>query len=79
MNRNVMLKILNPLLGLLMLNQILTGFLADELFRLSPNAFGILHEGGGIVLTVGILLHVVLNWAWIKATYLKKRAPSAKA
>ncbi len=79
MNRNAMLKILNPLLGLLIVNQILTGLLADELFKVSPNAFEILHEGGGVALSVGVVLHVILNWAWIKATYFKKRAPAAKA
>jgi hypothetical protein len=79
MNRNTMLKILNPLLGLLVLNQILTGLLADELFKISPKAFSILHAGGGLVLTVVVIVHVILNWNWIKATYFKKRVPAAKA
>ena len=77
MNRNAMLKILNPLLGLLIVNQILTGLLADELFKLSPNAFEILHEDAGIVLAVLVVLHLILNWNWIKATYFKKRAARA--
>lgn len=75
MTRNTLLKILNPVLGLLVVNQILTGLLADELFKLSPNAFEILHEDGGLVLAVLIVLHLILNWNWIKTTYFKKRAP----
>lgn len=78
MTKNNLLKILNPLLGLLMVNQILSGLLADELFKLSPNAFEILHEDGGILLTVLVVVHLVLNWNWIKASYFKKRAPATK-
>ena len=69
MQRNAALKILNPLLGILLVNQLLTGFFAD---RLSPQAFEILHEGGGIALAVTVLLHVALNWNWVKASYFRR-------
>lgn len=71
MNKIALLKITNPLLGLLVLNQILTGLLADELFKVSPNAFGILHVGGGIALVLLVVLHLILNWNWVKASYFK--------
>jgi hypothetical protein len=77
MNRNTLLKILNPVLGFLVVNQILTGLLADELFKLSPNAFEILHEDGGIVLAVLVVLHLILNWNWIKANYFKHASQKA--
>ena len=69
MKRNTILKFLNPILGLLLLNQILSGFFADFL----PHAaFEVLHEGGGVVLGLGILLHLILNWNWVKITYFKR-------
>ena len=68
MKRNVFLKILNPILGLLMLNQILTGLFSEHLSR---EAFEVLHEGGGMLLTVGVVLHVILNWNWVKANFFK--------
>jgi hypothetical protein len=79
MNRNTLLKILNPLLGLLVLNQILTGLLADEIMQRSPDAFEVLHVGGGVTLSIVVAWHLILNWSWVKATYFKKPAPAAKA
>ncbi len=51
MKRNAMLKIINPLIGILFLNQLLTGVFSD---MLPPKAFEILHEGGGLLLTLGL-------------------------
>jgi len=70
MKRNAMLKILNPILGILFLNQILSGFFHDAL---PHEAFEILHEGGGIAFTAAVVLHVILNWNWVKATFFKSR------
>ena len=72
MNRNLALKILNPVLGLLALNQVLTGLFGDAL---PPEAFEVLHEGGGIAFGIAALLHLALNWNWIKASYIRKPAP----
>lgn len=66
MKRNTVLKLLNPILGILALNQILTGVFGDHL---SPKAFEVLHEGGGIAFAVVALLHVILNWNWVKANF----------
>ena len=67
--RTFVLKIVNPILGVLLLNQVLTGLLHD---MLPHNAYEVLHEGGGIVFAIAALLHVVLNWNWIKANFLRK-------
>ena len=64
MKRNSVLKILNPILALLFLNQILAGLFHQSLPR---NVFEILHQGGGIILATATLLHVILNWNWVKA------------
>lgn len=70
MKQNTMLKVLNPLLGILIINQILTGIFADALPR---EAFEIMHQTGGFLLAAGVSLHVILNWRWIKANYFKKK------
>lgn len=75
MRRNSILKILNPILAVLFLNQVLTGILQDAL---SNEAFEIMHEGGGIALAIAAVLHVILNWNWVKASYFGSR-PAAKS
>jgi len=62
--RNSVLKILNPVLALLFLNQILVGLFSRSL---PHDAFEILHKGGGMILAMATLLHVILNWRWVKA------------
>jgi len=71
MKKMVVLKFLNPLLGLLALNQILTGLFADDL---PSGVFAVLHEGGGFAFALAALLHVILNWSWVRATFRRNRA-----
>ena len=68
MKRNTMLKIVNPILGVLLVNQALTGILHEAL---PHEAFEIMHEGGGLVLAVVAILHVILNWNWVKANFFR--------
>lgn len=68
MKKNTILKIINPILGILLLNQILTGLLGGKLPR---EAFEILHKKGAIVFACIVVLHLILNWNWIKANYLR--------
>lgn len=70
MKRNTMLKILNPLLAVLLINQAATGALHDVM---SEELFEVLHEGGGVLLILGVICHVALNWNWIKANFLKSK------
>lgn len=72
MKKNTALKALNPIIAILLVNQLLSGFFSGSI---SPAAFEIRHEGGGIVLAIAILLHVILNWNWIKSSYLAKASP----
>lgn len=69
MKRNTALKILNPILLVLFINQAVTALLHD---RISPDAFEFFHEGGGMILVVLILLHIILNFNWFKANYFHK-------
>jgi hypothetical protein len=75
MKRNTALKIVNPLLAVLVANQILTGLFGRSLSR---EGFEILHKDGGFVLAGVAVLHLILNWNWVKANFFK-RAPVAKA
>ena len=69
MKRNFILKILNPILAILFLNQILTGILHDVIPK---EAYEFLHEGGGISFAVAAVLHVFLNWNWVKANFYRR-------
>jgi len=75
MTRNTLLKILNLLLGLLMLNQVLTGFFHGSF---SHEAYELLHEGGGVALAVVTVLHLIMNWNWIKISYFGGGAGSRR-
>lgn len=69
MKRNDALKIVNPILALLVANQILTGLFKHSL---PHEGFEILHEGGGICLAIIAALHLILNWNWVKANFFKR-------
>lgn len=73
MNRVRALKVVNVLLLVLLLGQALSGFGRQAL---SYEAFEILHEGGGIALVVCSAVHLLLNWNWIRASFLKRKAVS---
>jgi hypothetical protein len=75
MQKNRILKVLNPLLAVLLISQIASGLSG---MRLSYKVFNVVHKGGAFVLLTCALLHIVLNWSWIRATYFKKRASSSK-
>ncbi len=69
MKRNNMLKIVNPILAVLVTSQILTGVFGRAL---PYTAFEILHKDGGFVLAGVAVLHLILNWNWVKANYFKR-------
>jgi len=69
MKKNTALKIVNPIMGVLLINQVLVAFLHD---LLPKEVFEFLHEGGGVVFAVAAILHVTLNWNWIKMNFLQK-------
>jgi heme A synthase len=73
MTRNTALKILNPVLAVVLINQILTGLLG---LKLSQEAFEIFHRKAALVLAALVVLHLILNFNWIKANYFKSRKVS---
>ena len=70
MNRNFFLMILNPIVAILFLNQLLTGILHAVIPK---GAYEFFHGGGGIFFAVAVVLHIVLNWNWVKVNYFKKK------
>lgn len=75
MNKRTLLKIVNVLLAILILNQATSAFLHDFL---PEDAFEFFHEGGGVTLFIIALIHVYLNWAWVKSNILSSGKKGAK-
>jgi hypothetical protein len=69
MRRNTALKILNPILVVLFINQAATALLAE---KLTHEQFELFHQGGGTILLCLIALHFILNFNWVRANYLGK-------
>lgn len=74
MTKTDALKILNPILTVLVVNQPCTAALSEAT---SHEVFELLHEGGGVLLVVGVALHLILNWNWVKVNFLSKK-PTAR-
>jgi hypothetical protein len=69
MKRNTALKILNPILLVFFVNQAVTVLFREHL---SFEAFKIFHKGGGSILICLIVVHLILNFNWVKANYFPK-------
>ena len=69
MKKSSTLKILNPVIALLLLNQMVTALFSAVMGK---ETFEAIHETGGILLAAGGIFHLVLNWNWVKANYFKK-------
>jgi heme A synthase len=63
MNKIRALRILNPILAILLFLQILSGLIPTFL---SYQA----HRTLGILFAAGVILHLILNWNWIRANLL---------
>lgn len=71
MTRNTMLKVVNPILGLLLVNQATTAVLRGVL---PENVFEVMHGVGGPLLTLTAITHLILNWNWVTATFFKSKS-----
>ena len=72
MNKAAALKVLNPVLGVLMVFQIL-GMPLKELLPVDIMLVYKLHALNGFFIGFLIILHVVLNWSWVRSTYFGRR------
>lgn len=71
MKKSSLLKIINPILGLIFLSQVITGVFHDYLMELSYEAFELIHGKGGYILVLLVIAHLYLNWTWINNTFFK--------
>jgi len=69
MMKTKVLKFINPLIGILMINQILTALFRESL---PFNQFGMIHGYGGYLLSILVMVHLGLNWSWLKANYFRR-------
>jgi hypothetical protein len=74
MKKQSILKVVNPLLALAFLWVVGTAALHSLSHDLIPYAiYARVHPIGGYVFAALALTHIVLNWNWIKANFLKKK------
>ena len=69
MSKNKVLKVVNLVLLVLIINQMVGAFLY---WSISPTLFEWGHKQAGILLAVVIVIHLILNWSWVKTNYFKK-------
>ena len=62
-------KIINPILFVLILNQAVTALLHS---KIPMDTFETIHEGGGFILAGLVIIHLILNFNWIKLNYFHK-------
>jgi hypothetical protein len=68
MDKAATLRIVNPLLGILLLNQPLSIILST---LTGWDVFEGLHIVGGIGLLILAAIHLMLNWGWVRMNFLK--------
>jgi len=67
---SLLLKIINPIVLLLVINQFATGF-KPRLY--GPNTFRFTHKRMAIVLLLALAAHLGLNSAWVRHTYFRRK------
>ncbi|NLF31311.1 MAG: DUF4405 domain-containing protein [Planctomycetes bacterium] len=70
MKRRTLLMITNVILAVLMTTQIASGLLGHSLPR---TAFVLLHKRGAYLLLAVIVVHVALNWTWVRSSFLSRK------
>jgi hypothetical protein len=75
MQKSLLLKIINPAVGIVFLLQALSGIFQSIIPYEIFHAF---HGPLGWLLTGFIVCHIYLNWQWIVSTYFKKKPKTKK-
>jgi hypothetical protein len=77
MNKIKLLKIVNIVLGISFLLQAIS--VVFMILEKAPGWLYKLHALNGMVFIVLIFVHIGLNWAWIRANFMKKKATTPKS
>jgi protein-S-isoprenylcysteine O-methyltransferase Ste14 len=67
-DKNAVLKVVNPALAILILNQAFSAVLSEVT---DWDFFEGLHVGGGVLLLCAAAVHLMLNWRWVAANFLR--------
>jgi uncharacterized membrane protein len=70
MSKQKVLLVLNPVMALVLLALAITAMLHVQI---PYNIYRILHPGLGYTFLTGVVLHVILNWSWIRTMLLKRK------
>jgi hypothetical protein len=74
MTKLQLLKIVNPIIAILILVQAVTALSFKFLAEIIPySLFSTIHEYVGFCFVALVVFHSILNWAWIKSNFFKKR------
>jgi hypothetical protein len=74
---NKWLILINPLIAIMMLSQSVTALNYYFAF-LDRKTFLTLHLYGGYILSGLVLIHLIINWFWVKNTFIKKKKAAKK-
>ncbi len=79
MTKKTGLMIINPILGVAFLMSASGGLIKNFFPDAIPyEMFQIVHPMAGIVLTVAVIIHIWLNWTWVKTSFFPaKKKPKA--
>ena len=69
MDKNAVLKVVNPAMAILILNQPFSAVLSEAT---GWDVFEGLHVLGGVLLLCAAGVHLLLNWRWVVSNFLKK-------
>jgi uncharacterized protein (DUF697 family) len=69
MSKGQTLRVVNAVLGVLIVTQATSGLLADDM---NPDLFEAVHVGGGVLMVACTVAHVWMNWGWVKVNYFKR-------
>ncbi len=75
MKKNKVLKIINPILAILVLYQVITGSMHEVIPK---ESFEAVHVSGGVALVVFVIIHLLLNWNWVRASFFGSRNKKEK-
>ena len=73
MKKNTLLKVVNPVLALSFFAQAITGISISLFIESIPyEPFELIHEIGGYTMIALVLIHLILNWSWVKNSMFKR-------
>jgi hypothetical protein len=77
MDKMKLLKKLNPVLGISFLLQAIS--VVFMVLEMAPGWLYKVHAINGMIFILIVLVHITLNWSWIKVNFLKKKEDTIKS